>query len=170
MGGTATDGRCGSDCDLLVPFLLVLFLMMFATFLNNIPATTVVLKAVPHAQRTLAMGLQNFIFRLLGAVPAPLVFGALVDSACVLRERRCGADGGCLEYDNWQLRVTFVLLGLVPKAAACACYALGWWHFDSPYEDDDNDDGFDADTQQAGVGTGPGAGEVELGQLSALQQ
>lgn len=65
---TATGGKCSDGCNNLGAFLGMLFVMMFVTFLNHIPATTVTLKSVPEKYRVFAMGLNNFIFRLLGSV------------------------------------------------------------------------------------------------------
>ncbi len=41
----------------------------------------------------------------LGWVPGPMIFGYLVDSACLLWEKTCSGTGECLFYDNNTLRL-----------------------------------------------------------------
>lgn len=44
--------------------------------------------------------MQFVIFRLFGYIPAPIVFGNLIDSTCMLWKSTCGEKGGrCLIYD-----------------------------------------------------------------------
>ena len=44
--GTASGGRCSSNCDKLPVYLFSLFTVLFLTFLSDMPATTVLLKWV----------------------------------------------------------------------------------------------------------------------------
>lgn len=57
-------------------------------------------------ERSFALGMQFVIFRLFGYIPAPIVFGNLIDSTCILWKQTCGgAKGGrCLLYDIEQFR------------------------------------------------------------------
>ncbi len=51
-------------------------------------------------ERSFALGMQFVIFRLFGYIPAPIVFGNLIDSTCILWQSTCGEKGGrCLIYD-----------------------------------------------------------------------
>ena len=40
----------------------------------------------------------------LGFVPAPLVFGSLIDASCSKWQTSCGERGACVIYDNTYLR------------------------------------------------------------------
>ena len=86
-------GKCSTDCGLLPIFLLVLLVIMFVTFLNNVPGTVVNLKSVSPRQRSIGTSTQQLIARLFGSVPGPLVFGAVLDSSCQLWESKCGSRG-----------------------------------------------------------------------------
>jgi len=49
--------------------------------------------------------MQFVIFRLFGYIPAPILFGNLIDSTCLLWKSTCGEKGGrCLLYDIEQFR------------------------------------------------------------------
>lgn len=53
-------------------------------------------------QRSFALGIQWIKVRLLGTIPAPMIFGLLIDETCVLWQRdSCANEGGsCIAYDN----------------------------------------------------------------------
>lgn len=115
---TATGGKCTSGCDIFSLYLFVVFVMMFVTFINQIPVYWMVLKSVPEQCRVMAMGINNLFFRALGSIPAPPIFGAVMDTLCTVHVTRCGETGSCIEYDTKGLRESFVLLAVVPKAVA----------------------------------------------------
>lgn len=57
-------------------------------------------RSVSEEERSFALGMQFVIFRLFGYIPAPIVFGNLIDSTCILWQSTCGEKGGrCLIYD-----------------------------------------------------------------------
>ena len=69
-------------------------------------------RCVPGSQGSFALGVQQIITRILAFIPAPIVYGALLDSVCLLSESDpCNedVDRNCLEYRNDGLRygVTF---------------------------------------------------------------
>ena len=60
-----------------------------------------VCRCVQDDQRSFALGIQWIKVRLIGTIPAPMVFGALIDETCVLWQESCHEeDGACLVYDN----------------------------------------------------------------------
>jgi organic anion transporter 3A len=63
------------------------------------------LRSVGEEERSFALGMQFVIFRLFGYIPAPILFGNLIDSTCLLWKSTCGEKGGrCLLYDIEQFR------------------------------------------------------------------
>lgn len=127
--GIAVGGRCPSTCNLLIPFMVLLFFIMFFTFIVNVPSTTVLMGVIQLEDRTFALGIQNAIYRTLGSIPAPIIFGALMDRVCVMWEYvTCGhfGEGSCSQFNSGDLRRTFVLLALIPKAFAILLYAIAW--------------------------------------------
>lgn len=68
------------------------------------------------------------IFRLLGYIPAPILFGNLIDSTCLLWRTSCGNRGGrCLLYDIEQFRYKYVGLCAGIKILALAIFSVDWW-------------------------------------------
>lgn len=57
-------------------------------------------RAVAEEQRSLALGVQSVLWRALGAIPGPIIFGVIFDSSCVYWQFDCGRRGNCWVYNN----------------------------------------------------------------------
>lgn len=68
-------------------------------------------RSVSEEERSFALGMQFVIFRLFGYIPAPIVFGNLIDSTCLLWKQSCSGEKGgrCLLYDIEQFRYRYLL-------------------------------------------------------------
>ncbi|XP_077552304.1 solute carrier organic anion transporter family member 4A1-like [Haemaphysalis longicornis] len=99
-GVQATRSRCPVDCALLYPLLLGVFLSLSSSFLNAAPATAAAIRCVKAAERSLALGLKTISTRLLGSIPAPVIFGGIVDQSCLTWKHSCGSVGNCVAYAN----------------------------------------------------------------------
>ena len=55
-------------------------------------------RSVPDNQRSYALGLQLVLWRALGSLPAPVIFGSFIDRSCILWRESCGQKGDCLAY------------------------------------------------------------------------
>ena len=136
QGGSAERKTCASDCGLLIPFIIVQFCGVFLTFFATMPSVVASLRAVREEERSLALGLQSIILRVVGSIPGPILFGVFMDKACSLWEQTCGncstlhqiliiissyclcvlcltffpseEQGSCLLYDNYQMAVSMV--------------------------------------------------------------
>ena len=64
------------------------------------------------------MGFQQIFVRFLGFIPAPTMFGRLIDESCKLwHEDECtDSKTSCLEYENDNFRYYLFILGAVTKA------------------------------------------------------
>lgn len=61
-------------------------------------------RCVYDDQRSFALGIQWIKVRLLGTIPAPMIFGTLIDETCVLWQETCDEQlGACLIYENSQM-------------------------------------------------------------------
>lgn len=63
-------------------------------------------RVVPEGQGSFAMGFQQVFVRFLGFIPAPTMFGKLIDESCDLwHVDECSGDTtSCLEYNNADFR------------------------------------------------------------------
>ena len=50
---------------------------------SNEPTTEyMVMRCIPESQRTFGLGIEFAIIRLFGSIPAPIIFGLVIDSTC----------------------------------------------------------------------------------------
>lgn len=96
----AQQGTCESTCTLLSPFLIISTIFVLIKFTVAIPALTATLRCVPHKERAFSLGIQWTISRCLGFIPGPIVFGKLIDMACLLWQSDCEDEGSCFFYNN----------------------------------------------------------------------
>ncbi|XP_055341550.1 solute carrier organic anion transporter family member 5A1-like [Paramacrobiotus metropolitanus] len=113
------EGLCGMKClTTLVIFSVVIFCIAFLAGNTHLPVVFLTMRAVPSDSKSLALALQMVCFRLLAYVPAPMLFGSLIDLTCVLwAETTCEEDtgsGSCLFYD----------LDAFHRNYACVAFAL----------------------------------------------
>jgi len=87
-------------------------------------------------QRTLALGLQSVLVRLLGSVPGPIIVGALFDSSCLYwREEECGGRGNCWVYDNDDLSLRMFGTTVGVRVMSVIIAFCAWIFFDITFCD-----------------------------------
>lgn len=124
----ATAGVCNKPCRTIYPFLILLFFMTFVVASTQMPLLMIVLRSVSEEERSFALGMQFVIFRVFGYIPAPIVFGNLIDSSCLLWKSTCGEKGGrCLIYDIEKFRYKYVGLCASIKIIALVIFIIDWW-------------------------------------------
>ncbi|XP_017041422.1 solute carrier organic anion transporter family member 4A1 [Drosophila ficusphila] len=130
----ATNLKCDSTCRTLPLFVALCFVLMVFTFLATMPALSATLRCVQDEQRSFALGLQWIKVRLLGTIPAPLIFGALIDESCILWQESCDNDAGgaCLVYDNFYISRYMWLLALICKLGSVIFFSCAWWFYVPP--------------------------------------
>lgn len=92
----------------------------------------------------MAMGVIQSAIGLFGNVPCPIIYGAVVDSACLIWKSVCGKHGACSLYDAdtfrqyflgkssklYQVRVTAILCPLQALRLALCFLPSSWiWWF-----------------------------------------
>lgn len=82
------------------------------------------------------------VYLISGNVPCPIIYGAVVDSACLFWEYNCGKQGACRVYDPIKFRQVFHgMTALIMLAAfivdIIVCYKAKSIQFHD--EDNDND-------------------------------
>lgn len=124
----ATAGPCHKPCNTIYPFLILLFFMTFIVASTQMPLLMIVLRSVSEEERSFALGMQFVIFRVFGYIPAPILFGNLIDSSCLLWKTTCGESGGrCLIYDIEKFRFKYIGLCTAIKFVALSIFAVDWW-------------------------------------------
>lgn len=73
-GVSMTTGECTDECDKLLPFLGIFFLTILVCFLAASPISAILMAVSGGSdERAMALAVGSVIFRLLGAIPAPVV-------------------------------------------------------------------------------------------------
>ncbi|XP_035688889.1 solute carrier organic anion transporter family member 4C1-like [Branchiostoma floridae] len=110
---TVTPGHCASDCKILPFVLAMLTYYAVASAMWGPALTFVALRCVPEDQRSVGLGFQGVIRKLLANIPCPMLFGAFLDKACLMWEESCDERGACLIYDNSKLGLYFFILTFI---------------------------------------------------------
>lgn len=111
---SAVLGLCdkGPDCSMMLQYFLILStISSFIYSLAAIPGYMVLLRCIKSEEKSLGVGLHAFCTRIFAGIPAPIYFGALVDSTCLhWGTLKCGKPGACRIYDSTNFR--HIYLGL----------------------------------------------------------
>lgn len=112
---SAVLGQCPREekcTTMLYAFLITSFCCCLVYSLGVIPGYMVLLRILSAELKSFGVGIHMLISRLAGGIPSPMIFGALIDTACMKwGTRTCGGHGACRMYDSTSLR--FIYLGLV---------------------------------------------------------
>ncbi|XP_075151621.1 organic anion transporting polypeptide 26F [Haematobia irritans] len=130
---SATNTMCSSSCQYLPYFVTLCFILMLFTFLATMPALSATLRCVHDDQRSFALGIQWIKVRLLGTIPAPMIFGTLIDETCILWQETCDEEAGaCLVYENSQMSRYMWILALTGKLCSVVFFFAAWWFYIPP--------------------------------------
>ncbi|XP_076578512.1 solute carrier organic anion transporter family member 1C1 [Chaetodon auriga] len=108
-------GQCPHAKDCSRSFTSYMAVSVLSSFINSLGATPgymVIIRCISPELKSLALGMQALVTRTLGGIPAPVYFGALIDSTCLKWSiKKCGGRGACRIYDSTMYRIIF--LGLI---------------------------------------------------------
>lgn len=67
-----------------------------------------------------------------GTIPAPILFGSLIDLSCQLWQDTCNKQGACLFYDNQLMSTNVLILACVLKSLSCVFFFFAWLMYKPP--------------------------------------
>ena len=127
--GTATPGQCGQHCT--VRLYISLFITSIGTiigFSGFAAHAYIYQRVVGEVDRTFTQGIRSSVTRALGTLPAPIIFGWVIDNFCtVWRVSEDGTVGNCWVYDVDNLILVFIFLRITMNVMSCVFYLLCWW-------------------------------------------
>uniref|UniRef100_A0A914VA58 Solute carrier organic anion transporter family member n=1 Tax=Plectus sambesii TaxID=2011161 RepID=A0A914VA58_9BILA len=132
------NGYCESKCSGLVAFLVLFAPFIFCTFAVGVPLISVVLRTVDYAERSFALGIQWILVRVIGTIPAPVLFGWMFDVSCIKRhfDPCTGHDGSCYLYYNKLLADLFLAFSVVGQTVTLLFLVLALVLYSGSLKDD----------------------------------
>uniref|UniRef100_UPI0037E72CE1 solute carrier organic anion transporter family member 1C1-like n=1 Tax=Semicossyphus pulcher TaxID=241346 RepID=UPI0037E72CE1 len=113
---TATTGQClhTDDCDRMFPYFLALSVITsFIISLGGTPGYMLLIRCIKPQLKSLALGFHALATRTLAGIPAPIYFGAIIDTTCLKwGQKRCGGIGACRIYNTTAYRIAYLGLTL----------------------------------------------------------
>ncbi|KAG8522805.1 Solute carrier organic anion transporter family member 2B1 [Galemys pyrenaicus] len=121
-------GSCDSACShLVLPFVLLVGLSAALASVTHTPSFMLILRGVKKEDKTLAVGIQFMLLRVLAWMPSPVIHGSAIDTTCLHWARSCGRRAVCRYYDHDLLRNRFIGLQFFFKTGCLVCFLLIWF-------------------------------------------
>lgn len=129
-----------TECTYFAPFVAIVFVVVLTTFLLSLPLLMACIWSVEARERSLAIGLQSCLWKLLGAIPGPIVFGLFLDTTCLVWDQGCDGDTSCISYDNRQMGRNLVIVTVIFRLPSILLYLLTYCTARSHYRPAPRDD------------------------------
>ncbi|XP_037079901.1 solute carrier organic anion transporter family member 74D-like [Pollicipes pollicipes] len=123
----ATIGYCPLDCDNFFWFIPIFCVFVLIHSTSEVGAILVTLRCVDPHEKALALGFIAVAIGLFGNVPCPIIYGAVVDSACLLWQTNCDQQGACRLYDTERFRLLFFGITSAVMFAAFLVDCVVWY-------------------------------------------
>uniref|UniRef100_A0A3P8W5P7 Solute carrier organic anion transporter family member n=1 Tax=Cynoglossus semilaevis TaxID=244447 RepID=A0A3P8W5P7_CYNSE len=112
LGQCPHTKNCGRS---FTSYMAVSVLSSFINSLGITPGFMVIIRCIAPELKSLALGIQTLVTRTLAGIPAPVYFGALIDSTCLKWSfKKCGVRGACRMYDSDMYRCVTVVASCPP--------------------------------------------------------
>ncbi|VDM53925.1 unnamed protein product [Angiostrongylus costaricensis] len=129
-GGMVRKDFCKHTCTIptIIFFSLVLNGALFAG-MGVVPGLLILLRSVPTDTRSQSLGLQGLLVSLFGTLPSPVLWGYLIDSACLVWETSCTSDrGNCVIYEAHTLRMRMHVMYTIIRIVSMFTDIYVWYH------------------------------------------
>ncbi|XP_075160721.1 organic anion transporting polypeptide 74D [Haematobia irritans] len=104
----ASSGYCDSNCKNFIIFIVIFAVCVFMHSTSEVGSMLLVMRCTHPKDKAMAMGVIQSAIGLFGNVPCPIIYGAVVDSACLIWKSVCGKHGACSLYDADTFRHYFL--------------------------------------------------------------
>uniref|UniRef100_A0A8D0HUL7 Solute carrier organic anion transporter family member n=1 Tax=Sphenodon punctatus TaxID=8508 RepID=A0A8D0HUL7_SPHPU len=94
---SAVLGHCarGESCDTMLQYFLIMsFVCCLIYSLGAMPGYMVLIRSLKPEEKSFGVGIHTLATRILAGIPAPIYFGALIDTTCLKwGTKSCGGEG-----------------------------------------------------------------------------
>ncbi|XP_065566171.1 solute carrier organic anion transporter family member 74D-like isoform X2 [Artemia franciscana] len=115
--GSVTSGICDGNCmTIFYIYVLSKGILQFFAGTARVGGTIINFRCVDPKDKAVALGLGTFLLSIFAFIPGPIVYGILIDNACLLWHKdECGKPGHCWVYDpvNFRFILHSVTAGLL---------------------------------------------------------
>ncbi|CAM4561769.1 unnamed protein product [Leuciscus chuanchicus] len=126
---TASVGQCNNreSCHRVFPYFLALSVITsFIISLGGTPGYMLLIRCIRPQLKSLALGFHTLTTRTLAGIPAPIYFGAIIDTTCLKwGHKKCGGRGACRIYNTTAYRIAYLGLTLGLRTASFFLCVLG---------------------------------------------
>ncbi|XP_064785265.1 solute carrier organic anion transporter family member 1C1-like [Oncorhynchus masou masou] len=127
---TASLGHCPirDSCDTMFPYFLFLSVITsFIISLGGTPGFMLLIRCIKPEFKSLALGVHTMATRTLAGIPAPIYFGAVIDTTCLKwGNTKCGRRGACRIYNTTAYRVVYLGLTMGLRTVSFFLCMLGF--------------------------------------------
>nr|XP_029511813.1 solute carrier organic anion transporter family member 1C1-like [Oncorhynchus nerka] len=127
---TASLGHCPirDSCDTMFPYFLFLSVITsFIISLGGTPGFMLLIRCIKPEFKSLALGVHTLATRTLAGIPAPIYFGAVIDTTCLKwGNTTCGRRGACRIYNTTAYRVVYLGLTMGLRTVSFFLCILGF--------------------------------------------
>ncbi|XP_076068296.1 solute carrier organic anion transporter family member 74D-like isoform X2 [Oratosquilla oratoria] len=102
--GKVVRGYCHEECDGFTIYIIIQIIAKMVGSTGRVGGTLLHLRCVSDEDKALALGTFTVFLSIFSFIPAPIIMGAIVDSACLIWEEKCGRRGNCWFYDSDKFR------------------------------------------------------------------
>ncbi|GLG95037.1 Solute carrier organic anion transporter family member [Gryllus bimaculatus] len=119
LNNKVVDGACITDCSgNFTVFLIMQSILRFLQATGKSGNMLLQFRSVNEDDKSMSIAIMEILLCCLVYIPAPIVFGIILDSVCLVWGETCGHSGNCWFYDGHMLRY-------VINFTASGCLALG---------------------------------------------
>jgi len=124
---SVTSGYCPSNCyNMFLFYVIGTAVFKFFNATGRVNGIITGFRCVKPEDKAFAIGLSSTFLSLVAYIPGPIVYGAIIDQACILWRTDCGIKGNCLMYDPEKFRLylhfttaAFVLVSAFLNSFVC---------------------------------------------------
>lgn len=103
-GTTVASGICDTGCNSLYYYIAIATMNAFIGTMLIVPTYIANLRIAGDEDKSLAVGMSTFFSSLIGWMSGPVIFGMIVDSACLVWNSSSEERGFCTLYENRNLK------------------------------------------------------------------